>query len=536
MSSEVIGKRREVNRSTSSHGVPSRSAIESILAASGGALASSAALVVTNSDVVEDGGIEGVEERVEEAKGALTLGFSVSVNQGDHGAEDRGGGGSSGNLIVVSSNDHVVGVTEGSDVRVGTSSGVKHGSRREISSGAQIFLNGRSLPRGLPKKVRETSTRGDDGSGVGLAGGFRLSGFRAHGGTNDGDVGAVGGVLRLEATLGGVGAGFVAGDSVISGGGEDGQTSQTHLASLGVESNHVGNILKVLGTTIADGEHLRRGRVLGDGLDEVEEDVSLLVVDAPVDGRGGLSHSHDVLNIQISLSAVVRVGLALLGVVGANDGLDALEGDVVGVLELSQVVRRVGLAEGLEDGLISKRIGVSLIGHVVSLPDELRSDGTIGTRVLDETSDLHVLGVNREVLDAVDRSDKGSDIGGDGVGLRTNDLGAARGTGKVVELGIEHLLELGKGSLHPDELSVRGDLLGLSGDVVLEEEGADSVDGFLVPGELTDLLEGVVLTIARGARVRDGLEKGVARSGQVVLSQVDADGVELVAVGFANSL
>jgi hypothetical protein len=35
-------------------------------------LASSAALVVTNGDVVEDGGVKGVEEGVEEAKSAFT--------------------------------------------------------------------------------------------------------------------------------------------------------------------------------------------------------------------------------------------------------------------------------------------------------------------------------------------------------------------------------------------------------------------------------------------------------------------------------
>jgi hypothetical protein len=65
-----------------------------------------------------------------------------------------------------------------------------------------------------------------------------------------------------------------------------------------------------------------------------------------------LSHGHDVLYIQVSLSTVVRVGLALLRVVGANDGLDVLLGDVVQRLELLEISGRVGLAECLEDGLI----------------------------------------------------------------------------------------------------------------------------------------------------------------------------------------
>jgi hypothetical protein len=68
----------------------------------------------------------------------------------------------------------------------------------------------------------------------------------------------------------------------------------------------------------------------------------------------------------------------------------------------------------------------------------------------------------------------------------------------VKKLSIKHLLKLRHRSLHSDKLSIGSHLLSLSGDVVAEEERADGVDGFLVPGELSDLLEGVVLSITRG--------------------------------------
>ena len=46
------------------------------------------------------------------------------------------------------------------------------------------------------------------------------------------------------------------------------------------------------------------------------------------------------------------------------------------LLELSQVRRRIALAESLEDRHISLGGGVSLIGHAVGGGDELGSDGT----------------------------------------------------------------------------------------------------------------------------------------------------------------
>lgn len=89
-------------------------------------------------------------------------------------------------------------------------------------------------------------------------------------------------------------------------------------------------------------------------------------------------------------------------------------------------------------GLTSKRSGVSLVRHVVGLPDEFRSDGAICDRTSDETTNLGMLGVNREVLDSVDDLDERSNVLRDGVRLGSDDLGLARNTtDKSVKCTIE---------------------------------------------------------------------------------------------------
>lgn len=65
-----------------------------------------------------------------------------------------------------------------------------------------------------------------------------------------------------------------------------------------------------------------------------------------------MSHSHDVLDVQVGLTTVVRVRGTLGRVVGSDDLLDGLVGDVVLSLELRKIVRRVRLAESLKDGLV----------------------------------------------------------------------------------------------------------------------------------------------------------------------------------------
>lgn len=66
-------------------------------------------------------------------------------------------------------------------------------------------------------------------------------------------------------------------------------TSQTHLATFSVEFDHVSLILEMFRTTIADGENLRRSGVLGNFFDEVKENITIFVVNGPIDGRSGLN-------------------------------------------------------------------------------------------------------------------------------------------------------------------------------------------------------------------------------------------------------
>lgn len=99
-----------------------------------------------------------MESQFSEVRG-LTLNFSVSVNQCNHGAENRGGSGSSGNLVVISANNHVVGISEGSNVRVGTTSGVEHGGRRKVSSSVQVVLDSGSLVTEAKGSVHATGTK-----------------------------------------------------------------------------------------------------------------------------------------------------------------------------------------------------------------------------------------------------------------------------------------------------------------------------------------------------------------------------------------
>lgn len=69
---EIVSKEVEVNGSSSSDGIPPLGTREAVLAASRSAISTSAALVVSNSDIMEDAGLEGVQERVEESNGGLS--------------------------------------------------------------------------------------------------------------------------------------------------------------------------------------------------------------------------------------------------------------------------------------------------------------------------------------------------------------------------------------------------------------------------------------------------------------------------------
>lgn len=129
--------------------------------AAGGATIFSAD-VVTLSDIVEALGAvlgHGVEEGVQETEGLTRLLDLSLVDNTDNTGPDGGGGRGTtdgGNTTLVDED----GVTEGSDIRVATTSGVEVRGRGELDVALEVTSDSGGLVRGLRGDVRETTTRG----------------------------------------------------------------------------------------------------------------------------------------------------------------------------------------------------------------------------------------------------------------------------------------------------------------------------------------------------------------------------------------
>lgn len=56
----------------------------------------------------------------QESEGLLAELLAITVDEGDHGAEDGGSSGGAGEGVDLAANDDIVVVTEGGNIRIGT--------------------------------------------------------------------------------------------------------------------------------------------------------------------------------------------------------------------------------------------------------------------------------------------------------------------------------------------------------------------------------------------------------------------------------
>jgi hypothetical protein len=246
-----LSEERIVERSPSGSRIPSLGRSETILAADRGAVSTSAAVVDTLNNVIVDGLVDLVEDRVQEANSLLASSLTVTVDKGNHAAEDGGSSRGTRDLEPLTTNDNIVGIAKGGNVRVSPTSAI-HVLGRNVGSSAEVGLHSRGLPRGLREVNGETATRGDDGALVGHADLLITRGVksRTHGRTDGGNIGNVGGILGEETALGLVITSLITSNAIVTRSNEDGHAAKTHLADLIREEAHVRLVLEMLGTTI----------------------------------------------------------------------------------------------------------------------------------------------------------------------------------------------------------------------------------------------------------------------------------------------
>lgn len=493
----------EVDGTETSEWIPTLSGVEAIGAASLRARVSSAAVVFTRSDVVEGGArrANGVDGWVDESEGGLSSGGEGVVGEGDHTSEDWSRGRGTRDLDGLATDVDDVVVTEHGNIRVTTSLSVVLARWGQLDTAAEVALDGAGLVRGLGESGGEASSGGDETAGGRGAGDFGGTGLGTLGGTNGSDVRGGGGERGVESALRWVASGDEVGNTVVSGGDHDGDTSLSDAGGKLVELGHGAGVFFGFDATVGHGVDEGSAGVGSDGGDPFEVDIGGVGVgDGPEDGWGTLSDGDEVLNVEVGFTAVVGVGLASAGVVGADDLLDGLVGEVVGLLELGEIGGGVALSQGLEEGLVHQ-VGVldGVGGESVVAGDELRGGVAVSIDLVDdgvgsEGSWASVGGWERG--DAADEVDVLDDGLWEGVALGADDLSVESLGGEDVVLGVEHLLGDGDGGGDTDELSVGGGLH------LLDTAGAEPVlnsgDGFVISVEVGDLVEGEPLSVLGG--------------------------------------
>lgn len=234
--------------------------------------------------------------------------------------------------------------------------------------------------------------------------------------------------------------------------------------------------------------------------------------DGPVGKGSTLSKSHDVLDIKIGLSTVVRVIVALRGRVGAFDGLYLLLGEVVLRLELLQseidsrrrkryleIRRAETLAKRLENSHVSLGSSISLVGKSVQVPDGGGDNAGARLALHGDVIEGSLLVVHGEIIQTDDTLNQTSENGGHSVVLGTLQEGVAFLGVENVELGVEHLLDGLKRTGNFDVLTVGGFKAGRFGNTEVGEEVVDGIKSLDIVSKVTDLIEGIVLTILGGS-------------------------------------
>tara|TARA_R110002050_G_scaffold67730_1_gene146821 strand:+ start:43 stop:441 length:399 start_codon:yes stop_codon:yes gene_type:complete len=120
-----------------SDGIPTRSSIKSIAAATG---TDGTVLVVSNGDIRE--GIRvGVEEGVQKTKGTLPSLNALIVDQGDETSDNGSGARSSGHASVLAVLDYFHINTSSSDIGVSATILIIEAAGREVDTGVEIAIH-----------------------------------------------------------------------------------------------------------------------------------------------------------------------------------------------------------------------------------------------------------------------------------------------------------------------------------------------------------------------------------------------------------
>jgi len=364
----------------------------------------------------------------------------------------------------------------------------------QLDSAAEVTLDGAGLVRGLRESGREASSGGDETSGGGRAGDFSGTSLRTLSGTNGSDVRRGGWERGVKSALRWVVTSDEVGNTIVSRGDHDGDSSLSNVTSKLVELGHGAAVFFGLDASVRHRVNERGARVGRNGGDPLEVDVnSVGVGDRPEDGGGGLGNGDDVLNVKVGFTTVVGVGLASAGVVGSNDLLDGLSWDVVSLLELGEIRWRVALSKRLEEGLVHE-VGIlnGVGGESVVAGEELRGGVAVSVDLVDDGVGSEGTWANVgswEGGDTTDQIDEGSEGLWERVTLSTKDLSSLELLrSEDVVLGVEHLLGGGDGGANADELSV-GSSLDLL-DSVGTKPVLNSGDGFVVSEVEGDVIEG----------------------------------------------
>ncbi len=196
-----------------------------------------------------------------------------TVDERDHASEDRAGGRSARKGISLSTDDDLVVVAQGGNIRVTTSLGVELAGGRQVGGVGQVVGNGIILVAGPGEVDGEAASGGDDTSIGRCAGNFGLVALRALSSADRSDVGAGSGEGRIEAAVRGVIAGLKVGNTIITRRNQDGNTLQAKLAGFSVEALDVlQGILRSNGT-VGDGVNQRGVRSASQSDNPVQEGI-----------------------------------------------------------------------------------------------------------------------------------------------------------------------------------------------------------------------------------------------------------------------
>ena len=414
--------------------------------------------------------------------------------------------------------------------------------------GGEVGADGILLVVGGEEDVGETTAGGElVGSGLGIA---NLGALGEGGGTDSGGVGARGSSVGSEDVLVGAEArSATAGNTVVTGGDDDGGSLETELHELLALALEVGVGVRGLVPSVGDGEDVgglegtavlvgggtvNRGIVTTlelaegtvNGIQEGVEDVVLL--DNGLVESNSLGIDNGDGNVQVEGDLTTSAVGGVVGSAGTVDqvgGRGSASGDLGGnsLVEGIQIRVEVSLVGGLEDteevawvssigglgdvvhGLdaVGGDLGVTAVGagvgEVVRHGAELvGSDGVL-------VASLDTLGglLGLEDGGRGDEVDNLGDVAGEVVLVGTNVLVAGLNVAVGVVLGLEEVLKLGSGHIGLDPLVGLGDSDVAGGDALILEPLDDLGDGLGIRGEhVGNLLLGQVLSVLGRIGVR----------------------------------